>query len=304
MTIEKILAELQENRGYFPREAVEAAVLQRKEITPHLLCSLQELVQHPPEPEAAGSSLLPLYAVFLLAQFRERRAYALIIDLCKLPHETVDGILGETITEGLPRIIASVFDGDTAPIKSLVESAAVDEFVRGSALRSLSVLVHMGAIARADVVAYFSDLFGGKLEKEYSHAWDVLTSEAVNLHATALADAIRMGYEEGLIDPGYIRPKEVARAFAMPEETALAHAKTRCEGLIDDVSKEMQWWACFKPEPASHTKRPKNESRLPTGRRDAGALVRTEPKVGRNVPCPCGSGKKHKKCCGSGKTAP
>jgi len=22
------------------------------------------------------------------------------------------------------------------------------------------------------------------------------------------------------------------------------------------------------------------------------------PKVGRNDPCPCGSGKKHKKCCG------
>ena len=28
-------------------------------------------------------------------------------------------------------------------------------------------------------------------------------------------------------------------------------------------------------------------------------VVRAEPKVGRNDPCPCGSGKKHKKCCGS-----
>jgi SEC-C motif domain protein len=31
-----------------------------------------------------------------------------------------------------------------------------------------------------------------------------------------------------------------------------------------------------------------------------GQTVRREtPKVGRNDPCPCGSGKKHKKCCGS-----
>ena len=29
--------------------------------------------------------------------------------------------------------------------------------------------------------------------------------------------------------------------------------------------------------------------------------VRKEPKVGRNDPCPCGSGKKHKDCCGKGK---
>ncbi len=28
-------------------------------------------------------------------------------------------------------------------------------------------------------------------------------------------------------------------------------------------------------------------------------VVRSEPKVGRNDPCPCGSGKKYKKCCGS-----
>ena len=29
-------------------------------------------------------------------------------------------------------------------------------------------------------------------------------------------------------------------------------------------------------------------------------VVREEPKVGRNDPCPCGSGKKYKKCCGRG----
>ncbi|WP_438866145.1 UPF0149 family protein [Pseudomonas abieticivorans] len=28
-------------------------------------------------------------------------------------------------------------------------------------------------------------------------------------------------------------------------------------------------------------------------------VVRSEPKVGRNDPCPCGSGKKYKKCCGA-----
>ncbi len=27
-------------------------------------------------------------------------------------------------------------------------------------------------------------------------------------------------------------------------------------------------------------------------------FVRVEPKIGRNDPCPCGSGKKYKKCCG------
>jgi len=34
-------------------------------------------------------------------------------------------------------------------------------------------------------------------------------------------------------------------------------------------------------------------ARLPIGPRRA-------TKVGRNAPCPCGSGRKYKKCCGSG----
>jgi SEC-C motif-containing protein len=29
-------------------------------------------------------------------------------------------------------------------------------------------------------------------------------------------------------------------------------------------------------------------------------IVREQPKTGRNDPCPCGSGKKFKKCCGRG----
>ncbi|MGM0461101.1 MAG: SEC-C metal-binding domain-containing protein, partial [Fibrobacterota bacterium] len=35
------------------------------------------------------------------------------------------------------------------------------------------------------------------------------------------------------------------------------------------------------------------------GRRKPVQLVRKQPKVGRNDPCPCGSGKKYKKCCGN-----
>jgi uncharacterized protein YecA (UPF0149 family) len=31
---------------------------------------------------------------------------------------------------------------------------------------------------------------------------------------------------------------------------------------------------------------------------DAPEPRRSSPKVGRNDPCPCGSGKKYKKCCG------
>jgi preprotein translocase subunit SecA len=48
---------------------------------------------------------------------------------------------------------------------------------------------------------------------------------------------------------------------------------------------------------------PANRGRTVTNRDGAAAsrqpVVRTQPRVGRNDPCPCGSGKKYKKCCGA-----
>ena len=298
MEIDHILKELERNRGYFPREAIEEAIRRREEITPHLMRAVQEAVERPVDSkEEEQESFLPLYAMFLLAQFRERRAYPLIIDLCRLPRESLDSLIGDTITEGLPRIIASVFDGDTKPITEVIENSSIDEYVRGSAIRSLSFLVHEGLIEREKVIAYFTELFRTGLEREPSHVWDELASEAVDLYAKTLADDIRGAYEEGLLWPGYMQPEEVEQVFAMQEEAVLARSKKHHKGLIDDVVEEMHWWACFSPRKESRPK-PAEPFRAAAGRPETGTGVRSTPKVGRNAPCPCGSGKKYKRCCG------
>lgn len=45
------------------------------------------------------------------------------------------------------------------------------------------------------------------------------------------------------------------------------------------------------------------ELRLGLGPVSAGPSRRTEQKIGRNAPCPCGSGRKHKRCCGGQRQA-
>ena len=42
-------------------------------------------------------------------------------------------------------------------------------------------------------------------------------------------------------------------------------------------------------------------SKKPEAKKKAGKKAKPEVKVGRNDPCPCGSGKKYKKCCGRNK---
>lgn len=48
-----------------------------------------------------------------------------------------------------------------------------------------------------------------------------------------------------------------------------------------------------------HRRRSKSEVRWDSD--EGGTYVRSQPKIGRNDPCPCGSGKKYKNCCGKGK---
>ena len=49
-----------------------------------------------------------------------------------------------------------------------------------------------------------------------------------------------------------------------------------------------QWDGIFSEEKRKDIRKQYNETKI----------VRNEQKVGRNDPCPCGSGKKYKKCCG------
>ena len=51
--------------------------------------------------------------------------------------------------------------------------------------------------------------------------------------------------------------------------------------------------------PERGRRRSRGRARRPRGEGGGPAPVRAGPKVGRNDPCPCGSGKKYKRCCGA-----
>ncbi|MGO8678626.1 MAG: DUF1186 domain-containing protein [Limisphaerales bacterium] len=59
--------------------------------------------------------------ILMLAQFREKRAYPFVVKTFGAPGETPFGLAGDTVTERLSRIFASLYDGDPAPLQGLVD---------------------------------------------------------------------------------------------------------------------------------------------------------------------------------------
>ncbi|MHC1767345.1 MAG: DUF1186 domain-containing protein [Verrucomicrobiia bacterium] len=154
MTIPEILKELEPYTGKFPMEAMKAAVKQREAITPELLRVLETVAAAPAEWAGREDCMLHSFAIYLLAQFREKAAYPLLVRIVGAPGEIPFDLFGDTITEGLHRILASVYDGNPELLQGLVENEAANEYVRNAAINSFVVLEHSGQMPREQVVEY------------------------------------------------------------------------------------------------------------------------------------------------------
>jgi hypothetical protein len=298
METAEILHQFERATGRFARAAVEAAVARREEITPELLRILEGTVDRAAQLDAEGDYMAHLYAMFLLAQFREKRAYSLVVRFSSLPGDLLDSLCGDFLTADLGRVLASVCGGELAGIQSLIENESTDEWVRGAALSSLVTLVAARQKSRDEIVSYFAGLFRGKLLRKWSHVWDSLVSYSSDLYPEELLDDIKQAYEDGLVDPGYIGFDNVEQDLSMGKDRIFARlADNPHRRLVEDTVAEMGWWACFREDRAKNTARTAPNSKLNPV--DSSQTRRAMPKTGRNEPCPCGSGKKYKKCCGS-----
>jgi len=296
MNLKEILSHLERNEGYFPRAAIQEAIDHRDEIVPALLGILEEVARDPEPFASDGGRFIHIYAMYLLAQFRETRAYPLLVRIFSAPGEMPFDLAGDLVTEDLGRILASVSDGDMGGMTSLVENEQANGYVRSAAMDGLVTLVVCGQRTREEVMGHFSSLFH-KLDRRPSQAWNGLVSACADLCPEEVVEEIRQAYEDGLVEPGYVGWKDIECALELGKEAAIASLKDHRQ-MIADVGEDMGWWACFDKDALS-TGRRKTPPSLPQASLwRPEPIRRVQPKVGRNDPCPCGSGKKFKKCCG------
>ncbi len=281
---------------HFPREALRAAEQARERIADRLLTLVQDAHRCTLEgaiPEGNGH----IFAMMLLAEFEDTRAFDVIADLFTLPAELCEEISGDFVTEDLGRLLVSVCGGRIEPLARIIEDRARWEYVRGAALSAIRALVQRGHVTREDAIAYLRELIGERLEREPSAVWDDVASVALDLYAQELFNDVRRLMREGLVDPWSISIRDVDRAERAGLEAALA-ALDRNPHLwpVRDIVAETEWWHCY-------AEREERDRDWVPDAEDLAAV--TQPalpppqalKIGRNDPCPCGSGKKHKKCC-------
>jgi hypothetical protein len=284
METKEILEDLGRFTGKVPQAALVAAAGLCSEITPHLLATVEEGCEHPARLEEAGAVWAHLYAMLLLAQFREPKAYPLVVRFFRLPGELALDLTGDYGLEQLPRILSGVCGDDPGPILDMAADPDVGPYVRWACFDALVWLVADGRWAREEAIASFGRLLRGGIEPTATGAWSGLVNACLDLAATELAEEIETAYDLGVVDRFSVSRKDIARAFEQSPEEALARVRADRRRLpITDVATEVSDWYCFQDKTPV---RPQREVK----------------RVGRNDPCPCGSGIKFKKCCARAKT--
>jgi preprotein translocase subunit SecA len=116
----------------------------------------------------------------------------------------------------------------------------------------------------------------------------LLICNIVDIDGKELLPIIEFLFEAGIVSIGICgKLDEVKDAFERPDNHCKKKDILPIAKRYDEITTT---WAGYTEDEEYQT--PFDEYNAPLI-----APVRTEPKIGRNDPCPCGSGKKYKKCC-------
>ncbi|MBI5237093.1 MAG: DUF1186 domain-containing protein [Deltaproteobacteria bacterium] len=247
--ISAILQALERYSGTYEREAVDAAIAHREEITPYLIESLEKLAANPTQYLEDLEYYLYIYALMLLGHLRETRAHESIVKLFGLPFPG-DGLFelfGDITTANLPIILFNTCGGSFDLIKSLVLNRQADEFVRGSAAQALVYGVAAGQLPRQEALTFFSTLFTGDEAEPSSAFWGLIGNCILDLQPQELAPLIKEADEKGLLDGVMFDDDDVSKALTHSVDGCLKRIRQEMErDSLDDPHYQMSSWSSFQ----------------------------------------------------------
>lgn len=241
MTFERLSEKFKSFDGPYPEEGLIESIEKQELITPGLLKVLQNSLDDPQGVIDRDDYMMSIFSMYLLAQFREKKAYPVIIDFFSMPDHKAMEIVGDMYIEDLGRILASVSCGDISLLQGLIENREAQELLRAAAVEALLVLVNVGEISRDMVIDYFKTLFAGKLERQRSPVWVSLVSASVDLYPQEVWVEIETAFFDDLVDERLIDRGKVDDVLALEKEQVLeAFFKKSQYSLIEDVIQEFK----------------------------------------------------------------
>ena len=271
-----------------PRNVIDAAA----RLGQSMETALRRRLAGPWDPSHEGGEWwLRLHAAMILGLMEHEGAGSLLVDCMRRMALAEDDDLQDCLSDAWPALFANKPANVLGDVRDLCLDRSLDWYVRSNALG----VVIAGAARRG----------GESLERALDWAADRANDESED-------EAMRVWFADALVDYPRERHRPVLERYAAPDADPAAAVFTADEvrrAYAGELGKRSpdgfdDPWRFYSPEAirerqARWARAEQDEEADPLERTGVVSepYIRELPKIGRNDPCPCGSGRKFKKCC-------
>ena len=289
---EALMALIVGDEDRVPRNVIDAAAHRGDEMA----AALDRLLESSWHEREEGEWWLLLHAAMILGLIAQENTGLLLVRFMRRMSEEDDDNLQDWLAGHWHALFANKPANVLPALRELCADPALDWYIRANAFDpAVASAERQGREALDETLAWVAQIAGDETEnwEVRLYGGNMLIQFPREAYRPLLNDLARRQSGFGVV----FTSDDVSQAYAIAED--LPDWRKRPYDpwnfyLPDVISKRQERWA--QERAAEHVHDMDDHDRDIF---DGPALphVRETPKVGRNEPCPCGSGKKYKKCC-------
>jgi hypothetical protein len=242
----------------------------------------------------------PIHAVMLLAELRAEESLPKLLEVLRQDEDFLGFWFDDHLTETIWEAIYHIGNNQLDVLKQFVQEPGLYTYVKTAVSRAVGQINYHQPERKEEVVQWYSDVldfFNSSIFDDNvidTEVIGLIIWEVIDLRYDKLLPVIKDLYSKQYVPEGMTGDyrsveRDIKKAQRYPHKEDLLN-------MADRYKRITTTWAGYREE---------NEPFLGKDVDDdfnfknfpISEPVQTAPKIGRNEPCPCGSGKKYKKCC-------
>ncbi|MCC5904899.1 MAG: DUF1186 domain-containing protein [Balneolaceae bacterium] len=256
-----------------------------------------------------------VHAILLLTELRSKQSLDKILNLLRQGDEFWEFWYSDLLEDIFSESVATLAEYNIEAITNFVKEPDLDTYSRNVGVSALEMVAMFHGERRNEVINHFDDLIQFHLSQlDNDRIIDTallsfLVWSCMNISASELLPSIKELYMHNLIEKSIVgdfkrvekvindemagkrdQPKTIYERYDFLDDSVFIDGFTPPKNLTDNKGSLHPFSEFREDDPADTSSPSLFNSKLKTA---------TNPykDTGRNDPCPCGSGKKYKKCC-------
>ncbi len=236
-----------------------------------------------------------VHAIYLLGELKSVDSIHAIFSVLSQSEEYIELYFGDFITSMFWEPVYKMANQNLEACKQFMFKPNVDTYARTTFPDMVEQLALQQPERRNEAIQWFKEVIefflSSNLEDNIidSDLIGLLICNIINIKGKELLPEIEKLFEHGIVSIGICGVwNEVKKAFDKPDKY---DKKNEILPIVERYKQVTSTWAGYNNDgkDLSFNFDKHDEPKI--------IPVRAKPKTGRNDPCPCGSGKKYKKCC-------